>query len=317
MKFLHSVLFCVTMALMPCLTASANTYPNHPVRIITNLPIGSAPDVFVRKLSQMLENHWQVPVVVDNRPGAAGLIALEQYLRQPANGHTIFYGDFGVFVTTPILYDKENLIQQLRAVTIGYNSVWMIVAPATIKNFKELTTKLAETPRFGSPGIGSPGHLCGQEISALLQISTTHVPYKDFSPWFIDTSNGLLTFGCTSVGSSESYFRTGKFNYVATTADYRDPAFPEVPTVRELTGQKFNTGEVFSAFYIHSQTDNTVANKLEKDLQTFIKHKDMVELVKSLRGYPISNSSAEMTRLRDHKVAEYKKLIKKYNITVE
>jgi tripartite-type tricarboxylate transporter receptor subunit TctC len=313
MKLIKIILLCITLLSN---IALADTHPSKPVRIVTNLPVGSGPDIFVRKLSQMLESHWKVPVTIDNKPGGAGLIALEQYLRTPSNGHTIFYGDFGVFVTTPILYDKENLIQQLKPLTIGYNSAWMIVTPSSIQSFADLKNKILGNPKFGSWGVGSGGHLCGQELSAILQVTTVHVPYKDHGPWFADTSNGLLAFGCTSVGSSESYYRSGKFNYVATTSNKRDPAYPDVPTVKELTGHTFEAGEVFSAFYIHAQTDEQIYRKLEKDLRTFIQHKDMVELVKTLRGYPVSNTSEEMNKLRNDKVLDYKKLIKKYSISV-
>lgn len=297
--------------------ANAQSFPNQSVKIITNLPIGSGPDIFVRKLSQLLEKHWNQSVVVDNRPGGAGLVALESYQRSPANGHTIFYGDFGVFVTTPIFFNKELMIQQLRAITIGYNSAWMIVTPAHIRNLQELQTALRQNPRYGSYGVGSGGHLCGQELSAVLQIQATHVPYKDYGPWFVDTSNGLVTFGCTSVGSSEAYFKSGKFNYVATTANQRDPAYPMVPTVKELTGHQFEAGEVFSAFYVHRSTPDNIAQQLESDLRKIIQSAEMIDLVKTLRGYPVSNTSQDMANLRDTKLKEYRQLIKKYNITME
>lgn len=316
MKLIKIIFASLILAISAHATVLADTYPSRPVKIVTNLPVGSGPDIFVRKLSQMLEATWKVPVTIDNKPGAAGLVALEQYLRNPANGYTVFYGDFGVFVTTPILYDKEHLIQQLKPVTVGYNSAWMIVTPASIRNFNDLKIKLSETPKFGSWGVGSGGHLCGQELSSVLQTTTIHVPYKDHGPWFADTSNGLLSFGCTSVGSSESYYRSGKFNYVATTANKRDPAYPDVPTVKELTGHTFEAGEVFSAFYIHAGVDDQISKKIERDLRAAIQHKDMVDLVKTLRGYPVSNSSEEMNKLRNDKVTEYKKLIKKYNISI-
>jgi len=313
MKFIKQVLFCLALIF----ASYANAFPTQPVKIVTNLPVGSGPDVFVRKLGQLLELQWKVPVSIENKPGASGLIALDQYLKTPNNGHTIFYGDFGVFVTTPILFDKENLIQQIRALTIAYNSAWMIVTPSNIRNLQELQTALRQNPWFGSWGIGSGGHLCGQELSAVLKVSSTHVPYKEYGPWFVDTSNGLLAFGCTSVGSSESYFKSGKFNYVATTANQRDPAYPMVPTVKELTGHHFEAGEVFSAFYTHRSTSDSTAQQLENDLRKTIQSTEMVELVKTLRGYPVSNTSQEMTKLRDFKLKEYKQLIKKYNITVE
>lgn len=315
MKSIMTFLVCAIILLSA--PHDAQAFPDRPVTIVTNLSVGSGPDVFVRRLSLLLEAHWKVPVLVENKPGAAGIIALEHFLKMPPNGHYIFYGDNGIFVTTPILYNKENLIQRIQPLTIAYNSAWMIITPPDVKNFNDLKTKLRKNPKFGSWNVGSGGHLCGQELSALINVNATHVPYREHGTWFVDTVNGLMSFGCTSVGSSESYHRAGKLNYVATTAAQRDPAFPDVPTLRELTGRPFETGEVFSAFYTHTELDRQKASKLENDLRTFIQHPDIVNVVRTLRGMPASNNSAEMARLRNERVEQYKKIIKKYNITID
>lgn len=294
----------------------AQAFPTQPVKIITNLPAGSAPDIFARKLSGLLESHWKVPVLVENRPGGAGLVALHYFLRTPNDGHHIFFGDFGFWITMPLLYDKEHLFQQMRPLTVAYNSPWIIVAPPSVKNLADLRQKLRDNPKFGSWGVGSGGHVCGQELSALLKIPTTHVPYKEFGTWFTDTSNGLMSFGCTSVGSSESWIISGKLNYIATAANQRLSSFPNVPTLKELTGHHFESGEAWLAFSTHLKTDDARATKLEQDLRALSRSPEMLAMVQSIKGWPVSSTSAEMQRLRTITLDQYRVLIKKYNITI-
>lgn len=311
MQIVSLVLFFVTSS------AFADFLHTKSVKIVTNLPVGAAPDVFVRKLSQQLEFRWKVPVVVENKPGGAGLVALEYFNNLKTNTTNIFFSDFGLAVATPILYNRENLFDGLRAITIGYNTVWMIIAPPGVKDFESLQKAIKTTPQFGSYGVGSSGHLCGNELLSILKLNAVHIPYKDFGTWFVDTSNGQVSFGCTSVGSSENYYKSGKLNYIATTTNERDPFYPNIPTVKELTGQSFDTGEVFSAFYMSSTTSNSVAASIEKDIRTETQSSAMIDLVKQLRGHPITNTSQEMTKLREEKISLYRSLIRKYNIRID
>lgn len=298
------------------LPTSLYAFPTQNVRIVTNLPVGSAPDIFVRKLSTRLESHWKVPVIVENRPGGAGLVALDYFLRLPNDGHNIMFGDFGFWITTPILYDKEQLYQQMRPLTIAIKNPWVIVVPTNIKTLNDLKAKLQENPRFGSWGVGSGGHMCGQELSALFQIQTTHIPYKEYGNWFTDTSNGLLSFGCTSIGSSESWVSAGKLNLIATATNQRLTFNPNLQTIKEITGKHFETGEAWLAFATHVKVDDSKAIKLEQDLRTLTKSPEILSVIESIKSWPVVTTSSEMTKQRQSTLEQHQVLIKKFNITV-
>jgi tripartite-type tricarboxylate transporter receptor subunit TctC len=314
MKYLKTL--CLSLLILTSSTL-ANTWPSKPIKFVTNLPVGSGPDVFIRKVANELEKKYTVPVLVENRPGASGILALEYYLSLPADGYSIFVGDFGTMVIMPILYDREQQINQLAPLTNTYITRWMIVTSPSINTWADLRNAVTKNPRFGSTGIGSGSHLCGQELSNVLGIETLHVPYKELGQWFMDISNGIIPFGCTTVGSSQTFHKAGRLNYVATTGNQRDVYYPAVPTVKELTDVTFQTGEAWVPFYINKKVNATIANNLEKDLREIVNSDIMKDQVKFLGGIIWAPTSKELAKVREKENKNYKDLIKKFNISVK
>lgn len=312
-KFLLSILSLLALTFS---VQAKEDFPTKAIKIITNLPVGSAPDVYVRKVAVELESKVRQPVVVENKPGGAGLVALEHYLLQPADGHTLFFGDFGIFVVTPNLYNKDLLFGRIKPLTIGYIGRWIIVTPPNITNLAQLKQELRKNPNYGSWAVGSGGHICGAELTQLLGVNAQHVPYKEQTQWLADTSAGVFPFGCSSVGSTESLHKAGKLNYLAVADNRRDIYYPSLPTIKELTGYHFQAGEVWSAFYIHSSTDTEKAKLIENTLRDINRSHQIVNQVKNLKGFSADNSSREMEQLRKNNIDLYNTLLKKYNISV-
>jgi len=295
----------------------ADSFPTKPIRIITNLPVGSAPDVFIRKVAVELEKKYAVAVVTENKPGAGGVVAMEYYLSLPADGHSIFLGDFGAIIIVPILYDRKNLIEQLTPLTSTYINQWIVITSSSIKTIEDLQVALKANPKFGSWGVGTAGHLCGQELSLILGVDATHVPYKEYGPWFIDTINGALSFGCSTIGSTQSYQKSGKMNYIATSGNQRDPLYPGVPTVKELTKHEFQVSSGWISLFMNKKVNSVIPRKLEKDLREIISSDLLKEQAKILGATAWAPNSAELTRAIEHESKTYSELIKKYNITVK
>ena len=314
MKFFKNILPWLFVLLSGA--SAADTFPSRPIKIVTNLPVGASPDVFVRKAAQELEKKYNVPVIVENKPGAAGIISMEYYLSLPADGYSIYFGDFGAMVTMPILYNREHLIDQMKPLTNAYINWWMIATPANIKNLDDLRRALKTNPNYGSWGVGSGGHICGQELSTILGIETTHIPYKEYSAWFVDIINGVLPFSCASIGSSQNYQKSGRINYIATTNNKQDPLYPEVPSVKSLTTHTFQSGEVWIPLYINKKVDAVITDKLEKDLREIIDSDLLKEQAKILGATVWAPTSEEMHQARVQETEVYKKLIKKYNIKI-
>jgi tripartite-type tricarboxylate transporter receptor subunit TctC len=287
-----------------------------PVKIITNLPVGSGPDNITRKLAEELTNMWHVPVIVDNRPGAAGVVALEYYLNQPVDANTILMLDGGAWGTTPIIYNKEDKFAQLQIVTPLYSSDWILVANNKIKTPDDLRQAVKARPYFGSWGVGSSGHLCGIEVSAKLGIPTTHIPYKEYGQWFVDIINGDLPFSCASAGSSEQYYKAGKINWLGITSTKPDPDLPMVPTVTEFFGSTFQLDSAYAVFFINKQIDAQHVAQLRKDIKQALQTPMLKDAIKFVHGKTWNGTPEEFKQFVAKDIAYNRRVIDKLDIKI-
>ena len=311
-KFLISAFLVVF-----CQLATSQTNTNTTVTIVTNLPVGASVEVTARKISDALSKKWDRPVIVVNRPGAGGIIALEHYLKLPDDGTNILYADFGAIAMMPTLYKKEYIYNELRPVTSPMSANWVIFTSANIKNINELRELVKKQPRYSSWGIGSGGHICGAEFVNLLGVpEAEHVPYKDFNTWFIDVSNGAVPFGCGTLGSTEGFVKGGKLKWIAVSGN-KDSVFKDVPTVRELLGKDLQVNSGWPGFFVHRTTKQDVANKLEKDLIDAIKTPEVQNQIFSIRGASTAWSSTEMTQQLTRDRTFNKQIAEKLKISID
>ena len=307
MKLLFKLLLAMS------LVAAAHAQP---IKIVSNLPAGSAPDVVARKLADTLSAKWHTPVIVDNRPGAAGVVALEAYLNEPADGNTILMLDGGAWGTMPILYHKEEKFARLQTLAPLYSNDWVLATPAKIKTLAELRTAVQARPFYGSWGIGSAGHFCGIEIARALDIKTTHVPYKEYGQWFADIVNGELPYSCTSIGSSEQYKNSGKLNWMAITANTRDSGFADTPTIKELLGPKVHIDSAFIAFFVHDTAPSARVRHIRADIKEALATPEMQQAVATVRGKTWNSNIDEFNRFIDKTISYNRQLIKQLDIKV-
>ena len=247
---------------------SAYAVSDRPVTIVTNMPVGSGPDLVLRRTADVLSEQLQRPVLIDNRPGAGGLIALQYYLTLPANGRTFYYGDSGNFTAMPLMYKKQDLISEITLLAPAYdNYSWAIVTSGQKATVQDFVKSVQSNPKFGSWGVGTSGHLCGLEIAKHYNLTSVHVPYKTYPEWYVDIANEELSYSCSSVGSAKSMIDTGRLRVLAVTGTSRNPLYPATPTIQEALGIKnFKNRSGWLAFFINKNTDPEQAKVLEKEL---------------------------------------------------
>lgn len=311
MKF---IAFCFALAISGSCFAD---FPDRPIKIITNLPVGAAPEVVARKIAGPLSLIWKQPVIIENRPGAGGLVALEHYLKTPNDSHTILMADFGAHVSMPILYNKEELMQELKTVWPMLGNYWVIATPPHIKNWTQLQQQFKSNPNFGSWGVGSAGHLCGTELSSAMNIKAQHIPYKEFSSWLTELSASTTTLGCTTIGSSEQYVKAGRLNLLAITADKRDPAFPDLPTVSELIGRPFLSKGGWVVFFTHKKTNEAQRKTLQDAIQFVLQMPDVQKDLERIRVMTWKSDLVAWEKDRAKVLTDYKALVQKFDIKIQ
>lgn len=218
-------------------------YPSRPVRIVVPFPPGQASDTFARLLADGLSARWPHRVVVENRPGAGGALAVEAVVRAPADGYTLLWGGTGVTVLPavsprPLPYD---VARDLAAVARAADIPMVVIASAQsgIATLADLLARARARPGelvYGSGGPASLQHLTGELLAARAGVRLNHVPYRGSGPAMADLLGGSIPAMVDSSASALPQVRAGKAVALAVASEARSPLMPEVPTVTEAAG---------------------------------------------------------------------------------
>jgi tripartite-type tricarboxylate transporter receptor subunit TctC len=217
---------------------SAESYPSHPIRFIVPFGPGGGPDIIARRLALGLSDRAKQPVVVDNKPGATGLIGVQELARSAPDGYTIATINLGVLVAQLLSPGTQvNLVRDTSAVAMPFRQYTvLLVAPSLpAHNVKELVDYLKARPNsfFGSGGNGTPAHLAGEIFRRSAGFNATHVPYKQLTTALSDVIRGDIQY-IFSIGSSAvPMAQSGRLRALAVAAPKRLAVLPDVPTMAE------------------------------------------------------------------------------------
>ena len=237
LRYLAGSVVVSAMWAAPCVAA----YPDKPIRIVTPFPAGSVTDIVARPMAMRLSEAWGVPVVVDNRTGAGGGVAGEVVAKAPPDGYTLLIGATGNLVVNAFLYAKKPYDPQraFAPITLAATAGLMLVAHPSIpiRSAKELAELAKTRPgqlTYGSSGNGSTPHLAAALFTSMTGAKMIHVAYKGGSPQYtIDLITGRIELAFASMAPVIPHVRSGRLKSLGTTADKRDPQFPDLPTIAE------------------------------------------------------------------------------------
>ena len=220
--------------------AAAQSFPSKPVRILVGFGAGGSTDIVARTLAQSLTADWKQNVLVENRPGASGMIAAELVAKSPPDGHTLMITPQTSLAVAPALYGKAayDTMRDFTPITLtGYTPLLMVVHPSfppkTFKEFIALAKKSKEPITFGSGGVGSSPHMAGELMAAQLGIRITHVPYKGENPALADTIGGQIPIMFGNLPVAVPHVNSGRLRGLANTWSKRSPLAKDIPTVAE------------------------------------------------------------------------------------
>lgn len=304
-------------ALLWTVTATAQTFPNKPVKIITAMPVGSGPDNIMRKMSEKLTEKWGVPVVVENKPGGAGAVMYNAYAEAPADGYTIAIADPGVFVGYPVLYNKPEVLADIQPLAGTFFTSFVLATSPSVKDFADLRSRYKNKPVFASTAVGTGMHLEGLELSSIWNIPGEHIPYKDIGLSFVDVSNGLVPFTFTTIASSRQLEAGGKLKYIAVASPHRLPAYPNVPTLAELTGKPVTLYHSWNIVYIKKAAPADIKAKIARDIADVMKAPAMIENVKAIGYETLPGTPTDLEKFVDSEIANFMKATKKYKISIQ
>ncbi|HTD90224.1 MAG TPA: tripartite tricarboxylate transporter substrate binding protein [Burkholderiales bacterium] len=309
--------------IVAALTAQAQElrFPNRPVRVIVGIAPGGGMDTISRALAQKLGDNLGQTVIVDNRPGAGGNIAMEMASSSAADGHNLLIIS-ATSVIHPILYKARfDVLRDFAPVSqISAQGYVVAVHPSVpARNILELVQHLKANPgklNYASSGIGSPIHLTGELFTALSGTRMTHVPYKGIGPAYADLIAGNIEMSFPAIVSSLPHIRAGKLRALAVTLPKRSNVVPELPTIVEAGVP----GVVVVNWYgvlVPLATPQTIIERLSQGVASAM---SQPEVVKRLLADGSESATSTPDQFRAHIAEErdkWTRVIRNANIRVQ
>lgn len=248
--------------------AEAQNYPARAVRIVVGFAPGGSTDLTARIFAQELNRLWNTQVVVDNRPGASGMIGAELVSKAPPDGYTLLVSPQTSIVVAPLIFKKINYdpIKDFGTIAvIGSTPQLLVLHPSLpAKNFKEfsaLVKRNAGTLSYASGGFGSTPHMAGELLNTSLGVRVTHVPYKGENPGVADLLGGQIPYMFSNFPVVFPHVKAGKLRAVAITSPKRSPLAPQFPTVAESGVPGFDTA-TWSGLYLPSAAPREIVGRI-------------------------------------------------------
>ena len=281
--------------------ALAQTYPTKPVRVVIPVTPGSGLDLVGRYVSRKLSEIWGQPVVIDNRPGAGGVVGTAAVAKAAADGYTLLVVG-NSHAVNPALYANlpYDTFKDFTAIApLARLDLALVVAPsAGIRSVAELVAAAKARPgeiTYASPGGGSGNHFAGEKFKLATGIDVLHVPYKGGPEAMTDVMMGRVTFWLPSVGTALPLVREGKLIALGVASRERSAFLPDVPTIAEAGVAGFEDSLLFG-MWAPAGTPANVVDKVANDIARALAAQDLREQLKTLSAEPTSMTSADFTR---------------------
>lgn len=296
--------------------ALAQFQPTRPVRIVTPLSAGSGPDATLRALAQGLSQKWGQPVVVDNRPGGNGFIAITAFKQSPPDGHELIMAEGGQLTVHPhtfrrLPYDPVKDLEPVRWLLLSKFFV-AVSANSPFKTLDDVVRAAKEKPAavtYGSFYIGSPPHLGALRLQSLTGTKMLHVPFKDMGQLYTAVATGEVDWALGSLASAGPLEKSGRLKFITIAAPTRYSLYPNVPATSELSMAKTFSLTGWNGIFAPPGTPKDIREKIAKDISEVLASPQLVERYKT-SGYEDPKLSTDaFARQISEESAEWKKVV--------
>jgi len=309
-------LFAAALAAGGICVAQAQTFPSRAITIIVPFPPGGVTDPVARVMGQRMSENIRQPVLVDNKPGASGIIAAEYVKKQPADGYTVLFGFTGSHSVNPALYSKlpYDPVKDFQPVTtiISSKHVLVVNSESPARSMAELVALAKSRPgglTFASQGIGAGGHLLGEMLKAKTGAQLTHVPYKGSAPAVQDLLAGRVDLFFDAVVTSLPYIRDGKFRALAVAAPSRSAQLPDVPTTAEVGFPEIE-GDQWFGMFVPAGTPQAAVRRLQEEFVRAVRSPDILKRFTDQGLDVVTNTPEEFASLMAADAVRFGKVVR-------
>ena len=311
------------LALAGAGAAFAQGYPNHPIRVVVPWPPGQATDLAARMVSERLVPMLGQPLVVDNRPGAGGVIGAEAASRTQPDGYTLLAGSSGPISISPnvqkVPYDPVKDFSPISLIAL--NPFVLVVNPSIpANNVKALIALLKANPgkySFSSSGSGATSHLMSVLFNSMAQVTATHVPYKGSSQSVTDVVNGQVAYTIETVPAVLSFVKSGRLRALAVTSAKRSTAMPELPTIAEAGDLPSYDMFGWIGFMAPAGMPREISGRLSADIRKVLQEPEIKQHFLALGLEPAGNAPDEFGEFIRTQNARYGSVVKQANVRLD
>ena len=300
--------------------ASADDYPNKPIRLIVPYAAGGLTDNLARAFAQEMSTRLGQPVIVENKAGAGGIIGTEFVAKSKPDGYTLLLASQGLASVNTSLYPDlpYNTLKDFTPISLvaKFSMVLVVNPKQSFKTFSDLLTAIKSNPAgmsYGSAGNASTAHLTMEMLKDREKLQFLHIPYKGESLAFTELMGGRIDAVFATIGGATTLIQSGKILPLAVASKHRNKLLSKVPTLDELGIKYF---DVFGWYAILSPYNlpNDIANRLNSVLVDIGKNQKLIESMNS-RGIEIVGSSREeVTNVIKEETVRWGNIIKKLEI---
>lgn len=308
------------MALAVTFGAQAQELPKV-IKLIVPFAPGASNDLFARALAQRLSAKLDITVIVENKPGAGGVIGADFVSKSAPDGATLLFTSNALTTTAAVQrklpYDPLTDLSPI-AMVAKSGLILLVRTDGPYRNASDLLQAMRDPTNkitYGSSGVGSVNHVSTELLNAMASTSALHLPYKGLSLALIDMIGGRVDFIITTVASSGSQLRAGKVKALAVTSAERSPFNPELAPMAELvTGY---SSEIWWGVLAPAKTPKALIEKLNADIRAVTAESDMQKLFAQEAALATDLGSAEFTNRIRNEIALWKKVVRERNIQPE
>ena len=295
--------------------AQAETYPNKPIRLIVPWPPGGGVDTSARLIAQPLSERLGQPVVVENRPGAAGNIGTALFTKEKPDGYVLLMGSLSPNAVNPHLYSTLGFdpVKDFEFVALAYTVPSFLVVPAAspFNSPKDLVAAAKANPgklNFGSGGVGSSQHLFGVMFNTATKIDTVHVTYKGTAPAEAALIAGQIQY-MVDPPTALPFVTGGKLKALAVASKKRSASLPDVPTLDELGIPNVYT-QTFYGVMAPARTPKPIVDRLNKEINAILQGPDMQERVAKFAAQTTPMSPEEFAQFVKDEIERYGEIVR-------
>ena len=312
---------------MTAAVAQAQEFPNKAVRIVVPYPPGGTTDMVTRLIGDQLSKVWGQPVIVDNRPGAGGIVGTSLAAKAPSDGYTLLMGSVGEFAINPTLYRKlaydvadfapVSLVARVPNVLVMSPSFAERSKVMSLPDFVAYVKANPKKVNMASAGNGTSTHLAGELFQRMTHTEMSHVPYKGSSPAISDMRAGNVDVMFDNLPASLEFIRAGKLRPLAVTSAQRSPALQDVPTVAAAGPVPGFDATPWFGLFAPKGVPPAVAEKIAKDLAVALNDAKILGRMRNIGAEPAFNTPRQFAELVKRAREKWGEVVKQSGATID